>query len=477
MISSESSSSAFGDNQNQKQQQLRGPIFSLTHGAGPLPLEGQQDSLVRVWNQLSSKVLVPSRPDAIVVISAHYHSEKPKVMVPKPDQKYFTLKFDYAGFPERCYRYQFAPRGHAGVANAILEEMRKMPILADAELDESGCLDHGCWVPMVKMLPTKHGEEEFDSINQQNSNFAASSYNNNHHHHSVASNRTHATSSAASTAFTLRTARSSSTSAALSIAPSSSFSLFSVGGGGTSSSSSSIGGVSTTSLQYCDIPIVPVSVSSTSDPAVQLAIGEAIRNALLKPLPSSKSANNGSTTSSVVALGERKVNDGSVVLRSKSVSIITNCDQQQKQENTAATLTTRSASTTGRIPKVAIIASGSINHNFRRQVLFGGGVENNNNNGKNKNQSTTIKTNFNENLKRILSDESISPQDRKEIMLRWRSSIPGSSVYQPVKPGKNGSSDHFMPLLSVIAASGYQPISSSVTYDYFGAPCSDFIWK
>ena len=431
-------------------QKLRGPIFSITHGAGPLPLEGQQDSLLKVWNQLSTKILAPSRPDAVVVISAHYHSEKPKVMVPKNGEKYFTLKFDYSGFPAQCYKYQFAPRGHPGIANAILEEMKKMPILADAELDdETGCLDHGTWVPMIKMLPTKHGEEIFSFDSNNNNVFHH--YSQQHQHHSVASNRTACSYLSAPSSFTSTTATSSRMS-------SSAFST-------TSTRASSSGGVSTTSLQYCDIPIVPVSVSASSDPAVQLAIGEAIRLALLKPLPSSSSSCSSistkresvSTSTTTPALGERKINTE----RAKSVSIVSDSNDNNcgvlKQQNR-------------HLPKVAIIASGSINHNFRRQVLFGVGGETNK---KNKKQNN----NFNENLKHILSDESISPESRKEMMMKWRSSIPGNSLYQPVHEGKNGSADHFMPMLSVIAASGYQPISGSLTYDYFGMPCSDFIWK
>lgn len=163
---------------------LRGPLLSLTHGAGPLPLLGSQQDLVEIWTKIHvDNCLAPARPDAIIIISAHYHHDNGAVKVVGSQKP--PMLYDYQGFPAAAYKFQYPASGHPHLAQKLVDAMKKMPLLKDAHVDMEHGFDHGTFVPMIAML------------------------------------------------------------------------------------------------KHASIPIVPISVSSTDDAAVQLAIGEAIRTVLM----------------------------------------------------------------------------------------------------------------------------------------------------------------------------------------------------
>lgn len=172
-----------------KGSNLRGPLLTLTHGGGPLPLLGSQQELVELWSKHVDSVLAPARPDAIILVSAHYHHDGGAAKVLGVERP--RMIFDYGGFPKESYEFKYPAPGHPALARKIHAAMLRIPALQSATLDTAWGFDHGAFVPLMIMA------------------------------------------------------------------------------------------------RHASIPVVPVSVSSTDDAAVQLAVGEAIRAALTTSLSES----------------------------------------------------------------------------------------------------------------------------------------------------------------------------------------------
>ena len=124
----------------------RGSVLFIPHGGGPLPLleepgHAGMNRFLRAWPERIE------RPDAIVVISAHW--EAPVVSItasPAPD-----LLFDYYGFPPQTYDYEYPAPGKPELAARIHELLTRAGI--DAHLDEARGFDHGMFVPLMLMYP------------------------------------------------------------------------------------------------------------------------------------------------------------------------------------------------------------------------------------------------------------------------------------------------------------------------------------
>ena len=109
-------------------------------------------------------------------------------------------------------------------------------------------------------------------------------------------------------------------------------------------------------------------------------------------------------------------------------------------------------------PDVAVIGSGSLFHNF--EYMMG------------PKRGRPIDPSFDAALSKLLTDPAISPAQRKEALLRWRV-LPGSALYQP---DHRGDADHFMPLLTLVAAAGYMPPAKALAYPMHAAKTTDYIW-
>ncbi len=121
-------------------------VVYLSHGGGPLPLLGDPRHVELVENL---KIIAASieKPSAIVVVSAHWETEKPTVTFgAKP-----TLLYDYYGFPEESYAIKYPASGEPGLAKKITSILRAKEI--DADLDETRGFDHGLFVPLKIMYP------------------------------------------------------------------------------------------------------------------------------------------------------------------------------------------------------------------------------------------------------------------------------------------------------------------------------------
>lgn len=87
------------------------------------------------------------RPDAILVVSAHWETEVPQVNSVATN----ATIHDFYGFPRELYQLSYPAPGDAGLADRIAD------LLGDAGLragiDTARGLDHGAWVPLLLMWP------------------------------------------------------------------------------------------------------------------------------------------------------------------------------------------------------------------------------------------------------------------------------------------------------------------------------------
>ena len=92
----------------------RHTILYLSHGAGPMPLLGDEGHKEMVDNlkMIANKI---SKPTAIILISAHWEGTMPTIT------RAFNppLIYDYYGFPEQAYEIQYPVTGEPDLASKL----------------------------------------------------------------------------------------------------------------------------------------------------------------------------------------------------------------------------------------------------------------------------------------------------------------------------------------------------------------------
>lgn len=130
----------------------RMPVLYIPHGGGPWPwtpaftpqLAVDYASLRRFIEGISAEL--PSRPTAVLVVSAHWEAPVPTVTIaPRP-----SLLYDYHGFPADTYRLTWPAPGDPGLAARVQERLGDAGI-ATATSDRG--FDHGTFVPMKLAFP------------------------------------------------------------------------------------------------------------------------------------------------------------------------------------------------------------------------------------------------------------------------------------------------------------------------------------
>jgi aromatic ring-opening dioxygenase catalytic subunit (LigB family) len=121
-------------------------ILYLPHGGGPMPLLGDpgHEKLISFLQSVSRQV---EKPDAIIVISAHWEESRPTLTAGvRPE-----LIYDYGGFPPESYEIQYPAPGHPDLAQEIAGglEAQSIPV----RLDLHRGFDHGMFVPLKLMYP------------------------------------------------------------------------------------------------------------------------------------------------------------------------------------------------------------------------------------------------------------------------------------------------------------------------------------
>ncbi|MDH3630899.1 MAG: dioxygenase [Gammaproteobacteria bacterium] len=121
-------------------------ILFFPHGGGPLPLlnEPGHAAMNRFLRSFPETI---AKPDAIIVISAHW--EEPVVTITAAAAP--ALLFDYTGFPAETYEYQYPAPGNPELARKIQSLLQQAG--TDCNLDYERGFDHGMFVPLMLMYP------------------------------------------------------------------------------------------------------------------------------------------------------------------------------------------------------------------------------------------------------------------------------------------------------------------------------------
>jgi 4,5-DOPA dioxygenase extradiol len=121
-------------------------VLFIPHGGGPLPLldEASHLELNRFLRGYRETI---EKPDAIIIISAHWEAETVSITAhPKPE-----LIFDYYGFPDKSYQYEYPAPGSPKLASDMQILLRKNNI--DCALNFDRGFDHGVFIPLMLMYP------------------------------------------------------------------------------------------------------------------------------------------------------------------------------------------------------------------------------------------------------------------------------------------------------------------------------------
>lgn len=114
----------------------------VSHGAPSLILEPGETGqiLARIAADLP-------KPEAILVISAHWDTRVPAVSLATQPE---TIH-DFGGFPAELYAKQYPAPGAPALANRVAEVLQAHGIPVQTQADRG--LDHGAWVPLSLMYP------------------------------------------------------------------------------------------------------------------------------------------------------------------------------------------------------------------------------------------------------------------------------------------------------------------------------------
>lgn len=118
------------------------PVFFFSHGS---PMHAVEPSAAaQAWQAAVAQI--PS-PPAILMVSAHWESESPLLTGAETPE---TIH-DFGGFPEALYRIRYPAPGSPELASQALGLLREAGFAAAVDVNRG--LDHGAWVPLLKMYP------------------------------------------------------------------------------------------------------------------------------------------------------------------------------------------------------------------------------------------------------------------------------------------------------------------------------------
>lgn len=130
----------------------RMPTVYLPHGGGPCFFMdwtmGPPDTWLRMAEWLRSiPKIVPRKPTALLVISAHWEQSVPTLLTsPKP-----PLLYDYSGFPQHTYQLKWPAPNDLTLATKIGQLLANSGI--KSATDDRRGYDHGVFIPLLLAFP------------------------------------------------------------------------------------------------------------------------------------------------------------------------------------------------------------------------------------------------------------------------------------------------------------------------------------
>ncbi len=124
----------------------KGRIVYFSHGGGPLPILGDPGHKAMVDFMVNLPKRLP-RPEAILVISAHWEEEKATLIGAQAPRMFY----DYYGFPEQAYKIKYPAPGSPELAGRIAEILNQNNIPVKIDMERG--FDHGLFIPLKLMYP------------------------------------------------------------------------------------------------------------------------------------------------------------------------------------------------------------------------------------------------------------------------------------------------------------------------------------
>jgi 4,5-DOPA dioxygenase extradiol len=118
------------------------PAIFISHGAPDLPI---QDGAVTHF--LKSLAQQFPKPQAILVVSAHWNSDLPMVSAAKNPK---TIH-DFSGFPQALYEIEYPAPGAPELADRVVDLLAQAGI--PCETHPTRGFDHGTWTPLLLAYP------------------------------------------------------------------------------------------------------------------------------------------------------------------------------------------------------------------------------------------------------------------------------------------------------------------------------------
>jgi 4,5-DOPA dioxygenase extradiol len=121
-------------------------VIYFSHGGGPLPILGDSShkAMVDFMTALPAQL---RRPDAILVISAHWEERIATLMGASNP----AMFYDYYGFPEESYSITYPAPGNPELAKLIAGLLNKNNV--PTSIDPQRGFDHGLFIPLKMMYP------------------------------------------------------------------------------------------------------------------------------------------------------------------------------------------------------------------------------------------------------------------------------------------------------------------------------------
>lgn len=118
------------------------PALFLSHGAPDLALS---ESPARLFlDQLGGTL---TRPDAIVIASAHHEARGVTVRAPAR----FRTWHDFGNFDRRLFEMRYEPPGAVDLADDVMARLAEAGLAPTR--DDTDLIDHGAWVPLSRIFP------------------------------------------------------------------------------------------------------------------------------------------------------------------------------------------------------------------------------------------------------------------------------------------------------------------------------------
>lgn len=118
------------------------PTLFISHGSPMHAISAGHAGAT--WSALGRRL---PRPRAILVASAHWETELPMVATSRQPE---TIH-DFGGFPPALYRIRYPAAGAPEASQRALDLLRDAGIMATANACRG--LDHGAWVPLLRLYP------------------------------------------------------------------------------------------------------------------------------------------------------------------------------------------------------------------------------------------------------------------------------------------------------------------------------------